>query len=158
MPTFTYVSRKAFTLLEYPFRPEPLVNIYSDRALIEIKSDEEAKKAIITRESVFVDPLGDDRFLITSILSPESEVLVRISERNISWLVDKLSLADMYEKAKKFIRGKLLYVKLNLDSTKKRIHETESIRQTISKMRSERERLLSEIRKLEEEAWGSQKI
>jgi DNA repair exonuclease SbcCD ATPase subunit len=133
-------------------RPEPLINIYSDQASVEIRSDQEVRRANITRGSIISEQPGDEKFLITSILSPDAEVLVRINEADVSWLIDKLSFANRYEATKKVIRNALVDAKLNLERIEKRGEEIKALREEIDELKGEKERLSNEIKGLEEEA------
>ena len=133
-------------------RPEPLINIYSDQASVEIRSDQEVRRANITRGSIISEQPGEEKFLITSILSPEAEVLVRINEADVSWLIDKLSFANRYEVTKEVIRNALVDAKLNLERIEKRVEEIRALREEIDELKGEKERLSNEIKGLEEEA------
>ena len=81
--------------------PEPLVNVNSPAATISLTTGEDSRMLTVRRTGEISNrPPGNERFLLTSLLTRESEIPRALTEGNgnFEWIVKEMSRARLYEK------------------------------------------------------------
>src|SRR6266571_5197880 len=81
--------------------PEPLVNVNSTSATISLTTGEDSRILTVRRTGEVTNrPPGNERFLLTSLLTRESEIPRALTEGNgnFEWIVKEMSRARLYEK------------------------------------------------------------
>ncbi len=81
--------------------PEPLVNVNSLLATISLTTGEDSRMLTVRRTGEINNrPPGNERFLLTSLLTRESEIPRALTEGNgdFEWIVKEMSRARLYEK------------------------------------------------------------
>lgn len=110
---------------------EPLVHVSANTAKISMKFDNEEWKLSLSKEGdCTYTREGDERFLITSVLTRSSVILNKLlrGDVNFKWVIEELSLASRYEVAARVIEKEQNEMRDLLESIKRKREEIESLK------------------------------
>lgn len=133
--------------------PEPLVNIGSDKAIINLSLDGETRKCTIEKYGdVFVKPEGDDRFLLTSILTDKSELVRKLQsgERNLEWILRLVSLKTQYEREKFVLEELLRETEGRINDISEKKNKIKSSRDELNLLKSDKEKTEKRIKEIDD--------
>jgi len=152
------VARRLGLVQENPDGRNPLVNLESKEAIVELITDGKTRKLTIPYIGIpKVEPAGDFRFLYTGLMLRESEIVRKLDSGSdeFDWLVSSLSLSKAYEDLRLVVdeysvgaRDELEKLKGAQKDTKASYDEVTSLknsREKIRKTRSELEVRLGKI-------------
>jgi chromosome segregation ATPase len=139
-----------------PLNPEdrnPLVNTNAQQAVVELVNGQHRRLVAQIQGLPKIEPLGDDRFLLTGILLRESEIVRRLDDGfdDFSWLVDYLSLSSNYEVAKRMVEEYQIAARDRLDRLQTEERKVAELLQELNTLKLKREEIKEQRKKLEEQ-------
>jgi len=131
---------------------DPMINVGANSAFIELSVDGERKTCDLEiKRASNISPKGDERFLLTGILSEESEITHRLRDGSgdFGWVVASLSLADKYEKAIFVVEKELNETKLKLEEIEKRIVHLRQAKERLQHIGEEKDATTMKLENIE---------
>jgi chromosome segregation ATPase len=119
---------------------EPLVHVNANMAKISIKFDNNEWKLSLSKEGDYTYTReGDERFLITSVLTRSSVIFNKLlrGDVNFKWIIEELSLASRYEVAVRVVEKKLNEMIDLLEGIKRKREEIESLKRKSAELKEE---------------------
>jgi len=140
-------------ILGGPDEPNPLVNVGAEKAVVELKSNEKVMKVVING-GIRVEPPGRGSFLLTSVLSPETQLMRKImdGDDDISWIVDRLSLSKRYSEAKRILEEFLAEAQLMLHDVEQKRAISSKAKGELKDLKKRKELIEKEIEEIERKA------
>jgi DNA repair exonuclease SbcCD ATPase subunit len=161
-------------LLDSSGNTDPLINVGAIDASIGLSVNGDKRTCSLRiGKPLNISPRGDERFLLTGILSEESEITrkLRDGSGDFDWIVANLSLADKYEKASLVVEKELNESKLKLEEIEERTVHLRQVKERIQHSVKEKDEVSSRLEKIEariarlpskspelEKNWGSLQI
>lgn len=132
---------------------EPLVNVEANLARVTLRLNGEQRICEISKAgNINVKPEGDDSFLLTSVLTRETEITRRLvdGESNFEWIIKNVSLAETYEKVGAVVEKWLNLARLQLGEIEGKREAVSHLEKSISELKQSEKKLRGQISEAEQ--------
>lgn len=147
----TEIAKKMGIVSRTSNSPNPLVNINSNHAKIVVNFDSIISEIKLNKYNILTKKgVGDERFLMTSILNRSSELLNRLisADTNLSWLIKILSISWKYDSILEILGKYISRYKLIADEIENRKERILEEQKKLNVINIELSRITDEIERL----------